>query len=176
MAVKITGAATAWKIKAASSVVTFIPTPIVTPHKAQRTSPQATTTAASLFDPIPANGIAIAFATRNFETNARADATTSPLPNRMGPDKRCQLNRSMQHHKDSNSPRRPHIWIYIELRTTLSGLPLARRKRLFQNRIPHHGLIGDRHPQHQTVLRSEIAVPVAFGRGEVFNELYVTGI
>ena len=52
----------------------------------------------------------------------------------------------------------------------------AHRSRLFRNRITHHRLIGDRYPQHQTVLRSEVAVPVAFGRGEVFNELYVSGI
>src|ERR1700694_2843869 len=52
----------------------------------------------------------------------------------------------------------------------------AHRSRLFRNRITHHRLIGDRYPQHQTVLRSEVAVPVAFGRGEVFNELFVSGI
>src|SRR6202140_1470918 len=52
----------------------------------------------------------------------------------------------------------------------------AHRSRLFRNRITHHRLIGDRYPQHQTVLRSEVAVPVAFGRGEVLNELYVSGI
>lgn len=50
------------------------------------------------------------------------------------------------------------------------------RSRLFQNRIAHYGLIGDRHPQHQTVLRPKIAVAVAFGRGQVFDELDVAGI
>ncbi len=65
---------------------------------------------------------------------------------------------------------------FIELIRTSLKWATALRSRLFRNRMSHHRLIGDRYPQHQTVFRSEVAVPVAFGRGEVFNELYVSGI
>src|SRR5712692_97766 len=65
---------------------------------------------------------------------------------------------------------------FLELIRTSLKWATALRSRLFRNRMSHHRLIGDRYPQHQTVFRSEVAVPVAFGRGEVFNELYVSGI